>query len=238
MPCLACCEPTASRNLREAGSQTRKQPETLAVELEGRVETRLLQADLITEAGRALVCEAIVEQGPLEFLVNNAGFGATGIFAETDLESQQQQVDLHITATLALTHAALPAMLERKHGFIINLSSVAAFSAYLAGMVYSGTKAFLNLFSEGLQMEVADRGLKIQSLCPGFTYSEFHDRETIARAGFSRSQVPEEAWMTAAAVVESSLAALTRNKVIVVTGEHNLAVASQGVREQLKQLSE
>ena len=233
------CRQLADRcDLIIAAGRSREKLEALAAELNEHVEMQLLEADLTSVAGRALVVDAIHEQGPLEYLVNNAGFGAMGKFAETDLESQQKQVDLHNTATLALTHAALPAMLDRGHGFIINLSSVAAFSAFPRGMIYSGTKAFLNLFSEGLQMEVADRGLKVQSLCPGFTYSEFHDRETVTRVGFTRDQIPEEVWMTAASVVEQSLAALAGDKVIMVTGEHNLATARQSVGGQLKQLGE
>lgn len=210
--------------------------DALASELEGRVEIHPLVADLTTEEGRTRVVEAIRREGPLEYLVNNAGFGAGGIFAETDLESQQQQVDLHITATLALTRAALPAMIERGRGFIINLSSLASFAGYPAGMVYGASKAFLNIFSQGLQQEVSAQGVKVQSLCPGYTYSEFHDRETITRTGFSRDQVPQATWMEASDVVAVSLAALATDQVIVVPGEHNLAVARQSVEDSLKQL--
>ena len=208
----------------------------LAAELEGQVEIHPVVADLATDEGRSLVVAAVHQSGPLEYLVNNAGFGAAGIFAETDLESQQQQVDLHITATLTLTRAALPAMIERGRGFIINLSSLASFAGYPAGMVYGASKAFLNIFSEGLQRELSSHGIKVQSLCPGYTYSEFHDRETISRAGFSHEQVPPEAWMDAPEVVALSLEALNGEQVVVVPGEHNIAVARESVRALLRQL--
>ncbi|MFO7550438.1 MAG: SDR family NAD(P)-dependent oxidoreductase [Haliea sp.] len=119
--------------------------------------------DLTTDEGRSRVVGVIHREGPLEYLVNNAGYGAGGIFAETDLESQQQQVDLHITATLALTRAALPAMIEHGRGFIINLSSLVSFAGHPAGMVYGASKAFLNIFSEGLQQEVAGQGIWMEA---------------------------------------------------------------------------
>lgn len=208
----------------------------LVSELERRVEIRPIVADLTTEEGRICVIEAIHQYGPLQYLVNNAGFGAGGIFAETDLESQQQQVDLHVTATLALTRAALPAMIERGAGCVINVSSLASFAGSPKGMVYGASKAFLNIFSEGLQQEVAAQGIKVQSLCPGYTYSEFHDRETITRTGFSRDQIPQDAWMEACDVVASSLEALDGEQVIIVPGEHNLVAARQRLEELLKQL--
>jgi short-subunit dehydrogenase len=146
-------------------------------------------------------------------------------------------VDLHVTATLALTHAALPAMIERGSGTIINLSSTAAFAGKPNAMVYCGSKAFLNLFSRGLQEEVSAQGIKVQSLCPGFTYSEFHDREGVTAAGFQRSQVPEENWMNAADVVSESLAALVDGPVTVLTGEHNRSAAAADLQAQIDDLS-
>ena len=160
-----------------------------------------------------------------------------GPFHESELEAQQRQVELHITATLALTHAALPAMIERGRGTIINLSSTAAFSGKANAMVYCGSKSFLNLFSRGLQAEVAEHGITVQSLCPGFTYSEFHDREGVVSAGFRREQVPDELWMEASDVVAESLAALGSDQVTVLTGEHNRAAAVEDLQAQISELS-
>lgn len=208
-----------------ATGRRRDRLEALAAELADNTELHCVEADLLTAEGRERVVAAIREHSPLTYLVNNAGFGTLGTFANSDLEAQQQQVDLHITATLALTHAALPAMIDAGAGSIINLSSVGAFFPYPTGMIYSGTKAFLNVFSEGLQAEVADQGIKVQSLCPGYTYSEFHDRTGIADAGFTRDQVPPEMWMEASEVVKASLDALQSDQVIVIPGEHNQAMA-------------
>lgn len=96
-------------------------------------------------------------------------------------------------------------MIEHGRGFLIKLSSLASFAGNPAGMVYGASKAFLNIFSEGLQQEIAAQGIKVQSLCPGYTYSEFHDRETITHTGFSRDQVPQDIWMEVPTVVASSL---------------------------------
>lgn len=209
----------------------------LAEELGDRVEIRPVVADLSRAEGRDRVVRAMNELGPVDLLVNNAGIGIFGPFHETRLEDQQTQVDLHITATLALTHAVLPGMIERGRGTIINLSSTAAFSGKPNAMVYCGTKAFLNLFSRGLQEEVAEHGIRVQSLCPGFTYSEFHDREGVTRAGFRREQVPDELWMDAADVVAESLAALDADRVTVLTGDHNRVMAVEGLQAQIDALS-
>ncbi|NBB92309.1 MAG: SDR family NAD(P)-dependent oxidoreductase [Gammaproteobacteria bacterium] len=209
----------------------------LKAELGHAVEIHPVVADLTVAADRERVVRTMEELGPVDFLVNNAGLGTFGEFNETELPAQQRQVDLHITATLALTHATLPGMIERGRGTIINLSSTAAFSGKPRAMVYCGSKAFLNLFSRGLQAEVAEHGIKVQSLCPGFTCSEFHDREGVTRAGFRRDQVPEEMWMEASEVVAQSLAALDGGQVTVLTGDHNREAARADLLAQADELS-
>ena len=210
--------------------------QALADELAGQVEMHLLAVDLNTIEGRTRVIECLRQKGPVDYLINNAGLATVGSFAEVELESQQEMVDLHITATLALTRAALPFMIERGRGYIVNLSSTASFCGFATGMVYSASKAFLNVFSEGLQAEVAEHGIKVQSLCPGYTYSEFHDREGMTRSGFTREQIPQGLWMDAPEVVEMSLAALEGDEIVVVTGEHNRAIARDMVQGQLARL--
>ena len=205
----------------------------LAAGLEAAVEVHTLATDLTTREGITRAIEMLRQQGPVDYLVNNAGFAAIGDFGEDELQAQQAMVDLHVTATLALTRAALPFMRERGAGYIINLSSLASFAGYPGGFVYSASKAFLNIFSEGLQQEVADQGIRVQCLCPGYTNSEFHDRESMTRAGFTRDKVPADVWMDAAEVVRLSLAALDDGPVIVVPGEHNLHTAQGLVRARL-----
>ena len=109
-------------------------------------------------------------------------------------------------------------MREKGEGYIVNVSSLAAFTA--SAGVYGASKAFLNYYSESLQGELADTGIKVQSLCPGFTHTEFHARDSMA--GFPFEQVPEDMWMKAADVVRESLAALGGDKGVMRMREANL----------------
>jgi short-subunit dehydrogenase len=187
--------------------------QALAEELSDQVEMHTLAADLTTREGLTRVIEMLRQKGPVDYLVNNAGFGALGLFAETDLESQQQMTALHIDVTVALTRAALPFMQERGSGFVVNVSSLSAFNATAMVTVYGASKAFINHFSEGLQLELKDTGIKVQALCPGYTRSEFHGRDSMT--GFSTDRVPDKIWMEASEVVAISLAALEGDEVIV-----------------------
>ena len=125
-------------------------------------------------------------------------------------------------------------MREKGEGYIVNVSSLAAFSS--SAGVYGARKAFLNYYSESLQDELANTGIMVQSLCPGFTHTEFHARASMA--GFPFEQVPEELWMEAVDVVRESLAALGSNKVVIVTGSANQARARAGLKAQLGRLSD
>jgi short-subunit dehydrogenase len=193
--------------------------ESLARELSGQAEVHVLAADLATREGRTRVIEALRQKGPVDYLVNNAGFSTLGPFHRADIDAEQAMVDVHITATMALTRAALPFMQERGGGAIINVSSLASFGPVPMASVYCASKAFLNLFSESLQREVSDSGIRVQSLCPGYTHTEFHDRDPMS--GFDKAMVPEGEWMDAAEVVAASLAALESGPVVFVPGDAN-----------------
>jgi short-subunit dehydrogenase len=185
----------------------------LASELTGNAE--VLSADLATEAGLAAVESAIRNHPQIELLVNNAGFGTLGRFWETSAESQERMHKVHVTATMRLTHAALAQMIPRRRGAVINVSSVGAFGQSPGNVSYCATKAWINSFTEGLDMELrgVNSAIKVQALCPGFTVTEFHDA-----LGMDRSTVPEFLWMKADDVVESSLRGLERGKLIVIPG--------------------
>jgi short-subunit dehydrogenase len=187
--------------------------EKLARELP--VQAEVIAADLVTEAGLEAVEQAISGCARLEMLVNNAGFGTLGRFWEAKLEGQENMHRLHVLATMRLTHAALPGMVARARGAVINVSSVAAFAQSLGNVSYCSTKAWMNSFTEGLDMEL--RGIRspvqVQALCPGFTVTEFHDM-----AGVDRKDIPGFLWMNADDVVETSLRSLGRRKVILIPG--------------------
>ncbi len=180
------------------------------------VRAEVLAADLGRPEEIARLVEAIQARSDLTLMINNAGFGTHGDFAEVALERHLEMMRVHNEATVALSWAALPGMVARGGGAIINVSSVAAFFPSGGGSIYSATKVFLNNFSEALAAEVSGSGVRVQALCPGFTYSEFHD--TAEYEAFDRKTIPDKLWMSAEAVVDESLAALGGDKVIVVPG--------------------
>jgi short-subunit dehydrogenase len=207
--------------------------EALARELEGRVEMHVVVADLATIEGIARTVEALRQQGPVDYLVNNAGFSTSGMFADKDIESQHAMVAVHINATLSLCRAAIPFMLERGGGRIINVSSLGGFFPGRGLAVYGASKAFLNNYSQALQLELAGSGIRVQALCPGYTHTEFHSTAELAQ--FDTATIPEEYWMDANAVVATSLAALSEERVLVIPGEFNQSLAQKGA-QQLRDL--
>jgi uncharacterized protein len=119
-----------------------------------------------------------------------------------------------------LTHTALPGMLKAGRGAIINVSSPAAYLPLPGNALYAGTKAFLNIFSEALRAELRGKGIIIQVLLPGFTYSDFHKRGEWAKKDFY-STLPKWMWMTSEAVAQTSLQALKRGNLDCIPGLHN-----------------
>ena len=175
----------------------------LARELPGSHDT--FACDLATEEGLTAAADRLASQPDLELLVNNAGFGTKGKFWETPFDDQRRMHRLHVDATLVLTRTVLPGMVARNRGGIINVSSVASFGRSPGNVSYCATKSWMSVFTEGLHLELRKSGsqVKVQALCPGFTYSEFHDV-----AGIDRATVPHWLWMQADKVVGASLAGL------------------------------
>ena len=178
-------------------------------------ECQVLPADLAMDADVARVSARIAALPRLDYLVNNAGFGTKGKYFQTDLAGQVNMHRVHVLAIVQLTHAALKRMVEQQSGAIINVASVAGFTLSAGGASYSATKHWLNVFTEGLYLELRSSGspVKVQALCPGFTYSEFHDVMEM-----DRSVVPKSWWLSADFVVEESLKGLERNRVFVIPG--------------------
>ncbi|MFV8820038.1 SDR family NAD(P)-dependent oxidoreductase [Haliea sp. E17] len=205
--------------------------EALAAELAGEVEVIPVVADLASIEGNARTLEALRQRGPVSILVNNAGFGALGPFAESAITAQQAMVSVHIDATINLCRAALPFMREQGGGYIINVGSVLALAPLPGTAVYSATKAFLANFSAVLQEEERPHGIRVQCLCPGLTRTGFHEAEGFSGSG--PGEFPEAMWMQPDAVVAHSLAALAHEEVIVVPGEVNQQMAREALQRQL-----
>ena len=160
----------------------------------------------------------------VDLLVNNAGFGLTGRFAELDGKRQRQMIDLNCGALTELAHAVLPGMIERKSGSILNVASTAAFQPGPGMAVYFATKAYVLSFSEALHQEVKKHGVIVSALCPGPTATEFGQVAGFKPAGPSAKMLVS---MTAdsAAVVRAGLEGLERDQAIVIPGLANKATA-------------
>lgn len=216
-------------------SARRPEPlQQLASELEQRgLKIRIVEADLSSTIGIARLVETIRQQGPLRYLVNNAGFTTIGPFMEQQPASQEAMVSLHINATMQLSLTALGGMKQQQRGDIINVSSLAALAPLGGIAVYCGTKAFINNFSIALQQEVQAMGIRIQCLCPGYIRTGFH--RTAYFADFDPASIPDEFWMEAEDVVSESLAALGNPSapLVYVPGEGNRAMAERAIKKLL-----
>ena len=178
-----------------------------------KVNVDIIVADLSQLDDLARVEASIAATDDLTMLVNNAGFGLLGDFAEKGIEPQEDMIRVHVLATVRLTRAALGGMLAHGRGAIVNVSSVMAFYPMSGNVTYSATKSYLNAFTEALQQELRGTGVRIQALCPGFTRTEFQDKAHIPSIA-----VPAFWWMTPEAVVEQSLRDLNVGKVVSVPG--------------------
>ena len=175
----------------------------------------VLPADLTLDADVARVAARIEAAPRLDYLINNAGFGTKGKYFHADLAGQMNMHRVHVLAIVHLTHAALKRMVAQQSGAVINVASVAGFTLSAGGTSYSATKHWLNVFTEGLYLELRSSGspVQVQALCPGFTYSEFHDVIEM-----DRSVVPRSWWMSADFVVAASLRGLERGQLFVIPG--------------------
>jgi short-subunit dehydrogenase len=185
------------------------------------VAVQVLSADLTDSAERAAVEVRLAEDPRIDLLINAAGVAAVGRFTGLDAEIAARQIALNDVAAVRLTRAVLPGMIARRHGAIVNVSSIAAFVPARFAATYAASKAYLNSFTESLHEELRGSGVQVQVLCPGFTRTDF-----VARAGADGDAIPSFAWMTPEAVVAASLTALRRGRVVCVPGLRNRALTA------------
>ena len=159
----------------------------------------------------------------VDLLVNNAGFGLIGRFAELDAKRQRRMIDLNVGTLADLCRAVAPGMIERRSGGIINVASTAAFQPGPKMAVYFATKAFVLSLSEALHEELKPHGVRVTCLCPGPTRTEFGEV-----AGFGGNGLFDRVAMESPAVVKAGLDGLDKNKAVVIPGIVNKAGAFSG----------
>jgi len=202
--------------------------EGLAAEIKLRsgVEAYAIPADLADPTGVDTVLAAIAEQGRVvDALINNAGYGLPGTYDSTSWADQAKFLQLMLTSVCEMTHKVLPGMVERKFGRIVNVASLAGLVPGAAGhTLYAATKGFLVKFSQSLHLENLATGVHVSALCPGFTYSEFHDVN--GTRGQVSQGVPEWMWLGADEVAAAGYEAAEANRSICVPGAPNKAIAA------------
>ena len=169
-----------------------------------------IAADLSTDDGCAIVEERLRSE-PVDLLVNNAGSSLNTPFVHASVADEEGLLRLNVHSVMRLTLAALPGMVERRRGDIVNVSSVAAFAAVMPGSTYSASKAWVTNFSESIAYLVAPDGVRVMALHPGYTRTELHDR-----VGIDMSGTPDWMWLSADNVVRVGLRDLRRGKVVSV----------------------
>ncbi len=197
--------------------------ETLATELRKdlKVQAQVFSSDLAEPEAPVRLAARLEKVGiRVDVLVNNAGFGAQGKFAELDLQRQLDMVQVNITALMHLTGLMLPGMIKRRQGGILNVASTASFQPGPGMAVYYATKAFVLSFTEAIAEELDGTGLKVSALCPGPTTTNFGKA-----AGGKFRPIADKVAMTAESVARIGHRAFRNGKVVAITGLRNKSMA-------------
>ncbi len=191
-----------------------RRADALATLASSMASAEVLAADLASEEGVAAVA-ARIERGA-DVVINCAGFGQAGVFADLDIARESDVLQVNVVAVVQLTHAALRAMRPSRRGVVVNVASLAAFQPcpYLA--TYGATKAFLTSFGCALDHEMKGTGVRVVTLCPGYTRSGFQEAN-----GVPADHLPSMAWQTVDEVAETTMAAIGAPRAIVIPGWMN-----------------
>jgi hypothetical protein len=185
------------------------------------ITAHVVPADLTDPGAPASIFASLESKGlQIDYLVNNAGFGTTGAFAEGVLQPQMDMIQVNIDALVALTHLALQGMLARKKGRVLNIASTAGFQPGPDMAIYYATKAFVLMFSEGIAEEVRDAGVTVTAHCPGATVTNFADT-----AGNAKSILFRLGAAPADKVARHAYRSMMRGKVVAIEGLMNWLTA-------------
>ncbi len=201
--------------------------EALASELreENKIRVECIVADLADSLAPTRLCDAIAQRGiAIDILVNNAGYGVPGSFLTPSWQTHADFIQVMMTASCELVYKLLPGMRERRFGRIANIASLAGLIPGSAGhTLYAASKAFLIKFSQSLGLENSTAGVNVCAVCPGFTYSEFHD---VVGTRSTVSKMSPWMWMDAKRVAREGLDAMERGAIVYVPGRINRLIKS------------
>tara|TARA_Y100001970_G_C14246139_1_gene868417 strand:+ start:1176 stop:1967 length:792 start_codon:yes stop_codon:yes gene_type:complete len=160
--------------------------------------------------------EIVSKNIEIDILINNAGFGYSGLFLDSSLDNYKEMLDLNIYGLTSLTHLFLPAMVKRGSGGIINISSLASYQPIPYFTVYAATKAYVTSFTLGLYEEYREKGIKVLGVCPGYTKTNFNKRASMDSTNPATGYI-----MTSDTVAEQSLKAYEQGKFLIINGAIN-----------------
>jgi len=178
----------------------------------------VVAADLNKTSDLARVEAVLRSDASITLLVNNAGLGATAPLLASDIEKMTDMINLNVTALTRLTYAAVPGLVARGGGSIINIASIVGIAPEVLNGVYGGTKAFVLAFSQSLKHELADKNIRVQAVAPGATATDFWDI-----AGTPIQHLPGEIVMTADAMVDAALAGLDMGEFVTIPSLPDIA---------------
>jgi short-subunit dehydrogenase len=173
------------------------------------VET--LQADLTVKADVLKIEQRLAADKTLTLLVNNAGLGATAQLVDSSIDAMDEMIQLNVVALTRLTHAALPGLLARGQGAIINIASIVALAPELLNGVYGGTKAYVLAFTQSLHHEVGAKGVQVQAVLPGAISTPFW-----SRAGVPVEHLPQHIVMQADELVDAALSGFDQRELVTI----------------------
>ncbi len=206
-----------------ARNQQKLEELAAGLEAEHGAQVEALPADLETAEGVARVQARLTDATrPIELLVNNAGFGTSGLFHQLPIEDEVAEITLNVMSLVQLTRAALGPMVERGHGGVINVSSVGAYQPTPNMATYSATKAFVSSFTNAIHEELKGTGVKAMVLAPGYTHTEFHVRANVEKDG----SLPGFVWQTPDEVVAAALKAYDKGRAVCIPGALNSVAAA------------
>jgi short-subunit dehydrogenase len=198
-----------------ARNEQRLQAAAKHLQAETGVKVTPLATDLNDKAGLAKV-EAVLRDDPtITMLVNNAGVGSVASILQADVDKMEAMIDLNITALTRLTYAAAPVFVARGAGTIINIASVVGIAVEALNGVYSASKSYVLSFGHSLQKDLAEKGVRMQTVLPGATATEFWDI-----AGYA-PQKTSEITMSAEDCVDAALAGLDAGELVTIPGLHD-----------------